>query len=136
MCGVAPPRCSLPSCGCLKTHDLQEEINEIRKLAEADGPLPPISYEHFVPMFRGLLQQVWCRLPAHVSQRNMLWASSCSCAHAQLCSTFYRRLRPGVQTMYPREKAPCYVGGFDALLVRLALAATAVGICPQRHRLE
>eukprot|EP00729_Bicosta_minor_P008425 gene8424-5239_t len=36
-----------------------DEISEIRKLAEADGPLPPISYEQFVPMFRSLLNRVY-----------------------------------------------------------------------------
>ena len=36
-----------------------EEIAEIRKLAEADGPLPPIAYEQFVPMFRSLLNRVY-----------------------------------------------------------------------------
>jgi len=35
------------------------EINEIRRLAEVDGPLPPISYEQFVPMFKSLLQKVY-----------------------------------------------------------------------------
>eukprot|EP00041_Stephanoeca_diplocostata_P026043 m.694275 g.694275 ORF g.694275 m.694275 type:complete len:989 (+) comp22879_c0_seq1:253-3219(+) len=50
----------------------QPEIAEIRRLAEVDGPLPEISYESFVPMFKSLLQKVyeqndtdyndWCRM--------------------------------------------------------------------------
>ena len=65
-----------------------DEISEIRKLAEADGPLPPISYEQFVPMFRSLLNRVY----AHNDND---WNDWCVCTDPKNNQKYYLNKRSG-----------------------------------------
>lgn len=65
-----------------------DEISEIRKLAEADGPLPPISYEQFVPMFRSLLNRVY----AHNDND---WNDWCVCTDPKNNTKYYLNKRSG-----------------------------------------
>jgi len=66
----------------------KEEISEIRRLAESDGPLPAISYEQFVPMFRSLLSRVY----AHNDND---WNDWCVCTDPRTGNEYYLNKRTG-----------------------------------------
>lgn len=64
------------------------EVNEIRRLAEADGPLPAISYEQFVPMFQSLLQKVY-------EQSDNDWNDWCKMREPNTGNSYYLNKRTG-----------------------------------------
>ena len=69
------------------------EIDEIRRLAEAKGPLPPISYEDFVPMFTSLLSKVY-------EQNSNDWNDWCTMKEPSSGAVLYLNKRTGEVTKH------------------------------------
>lgn len=66
----------------------EAEVSEIRRLAEADGPLPAISYTQFVPMFKSLLQKVY-------EQQQSDWNDWCKLREPSTGNAYYLNKRTG-----------------------------------------
>eukprot|EP00038_Savillea_parva_P020003 m.30168 g.30168 ORF g.30168 m.30168 type:complete len:961 (+) comp4673_c0_seq2:146-3028(+) len=64
------------------------EIAEIQRLAEADGPLPDITYQQFVPMFKSLLAKVY-------EQNGNDWNDWCKMNEPKTGATYYLNKRTG-----------------------------------------
>mmetsp|Transcript_6163 Transcript_6163/g.15802 ORF Transcript_6163/g.15802 Transcript_6163/m.15802 type:complete len:974 (-) Transcript_6163:246-3167(-) len=73
------------------------EIAEIQRLAEVDGPLPDITYQQFVPMFKSLLAKVY-------EQNDTDWNDWCKMKEPKTGATYYLNKRTGqIQKAKPKK---------------------------------